>query len=87
MRCKSEPDHPKRTRLGAKSEVRHTFVDVGGVGLLSCLIAFLFLPSWGGGLLACFLLLGGGFAGGSLTTSRGLLLGGFWRHFDGFDWV
>jgi len=58
------------------------FVDVAGVSLLPGLATLLLLARWGGGgLLASFFLVRGGFASWGLAASGGLLLSSFRRHF------
>jgi hypothetical protein len=64
------------------SSRRRTFVDVGRVSLFPGLSTLLLLARRSGrGLLASLLLLSGGLASGGLSTSAGLLLCGFGRHF------
>lgn len=85
--CKSDSEVDLRgTRCNETSRdaggTKQTFVDVGGISLLSRLIALFLVSGWGGGFFAGLFLLSrclsssGGFA-----TGGGLLLCGFWRHF------
>lgn len=58
-----------------------TFVDVGGVGLFSCLVALLLVAGGRRCLLASLLLLSGRFsANRSLSAGGGLLFSGLGRH-------
>ena len=90
IRGDASVDRSQRMRRGSVSscdkcreDVAFTFVDVGGVSLLSGLGALLLLARGGCGLLASLLLLGRGFAGRGFPASGGGLGSGFWCHCDG----